>query len=103
MINTIKNPLKSLVSPEFKWIFLIYGSTYVSANTIDSFCKINHISDVIPKLIGVTAINTTMSIFKDRAFAQMFGNSNGQKVKMNSLMIWLLRDTLTISSAFILP
>ena len=103
LINTIRNPFQTIKSPEFKWIGLVYGSTYVAANTIDSLCKIYHCSDVIPKLVGVTGVNMTLCILKDRAYAKMFGNPNSSKVGMSSLGLWFVRDVLTISAAFVLP
>ncbi len=69
-------PLKFIFSREFKWIFAVYGSTYLTANSLDSLCKIHRVSEsteIAAKLIGVTAINMTMSILKDRAFAYYFG------------------------------
>jgi hypothetical protein len=99
----IKSPLVVLRSPEFRWIWFVYGSTYMAANSVDSLCKIYQIDDTLPKLIGVTAVNMTASILKDRAFAQMFGTSAGAPVGKISLLIWLIRDLLTVANAFILP
>lgn len=99
----IKNPLKFIASREFRWIFLVYGATYMAANSIDSLCKINQTSDVLPKLVGVTAVNMTASVLKDRAFAYYYGKKVSNKVGRISMMLWLLRDILTMAGAFVLP
>lgn len=102
-LSLLKNPLKFFTSREFIWILFVYGSTYMTANSIDSICKVNHQSDVIPKLVGVTAVNMTASVFKDRAFAYYYGKKVSNKVGIVSMGFWLLRDVLTMAGAFVLP
>lgn len=97
------SPLKYIMRKEFIWIYFVYGSTYMCANSIDSMCKITGTDDVIPKLIGVTAVNMTASILKDRAFAYYFGKSGVGKVTKASMFIWFVRDILTMAGAFVLP
>jgi len=101
--DSIKNPIALIKSREFLWIFGVYATTYMAANSIDSVCKIMQMSDVIPKLIGVTAVNMTMSILKDRAFALAFGRAVSHKVPMISYGLWLFRDVLTMGAAFVIP
>lgn len=107
VLNSVKflvsSPIKFVRGKEFLWIFAVYGSTYMCANTIDSLCKITSTNDVVPKLIGVTAVNMTASILKDRAFAYYFGKSGVGKVSKASMLVWFVRDVLTIAGAFILP
>lgn len=103
VLGIVKSPIKFFVSREFGWIFFVYGSTYMAANSIDSLCKITHTSDILPKLIGVTAVNMTASILKDRAFAYYFGRKVNNKVGSISLLLWLLRDVLTMAAAFVIP
>ena len=105
-LKTIKqNPLKFLMSKQYHWILAVYGPTYMAANVIDSTCKINKINDLFPKLIGVTLVNMVMSILKDRAFAVYFqsGNKKSGKVGLASLLVWFVRDCLTIGSGFVIP
>lgn len=75
--NTVKkmfgNPIKFLTNKKYLWIIAVYGPTYIAANTIDSLCKIYKTNDLLPKLVGVTAVNMVMSILKDRAYAVYFG------------------------------
>lgn len=99
----IRSPIKFVASREFLWIFFVYGSTYMAANSIDSLCKIQHQSDVIPKLVGVTGVNMFASILKDRAFASYYGRKVTNKVGAISIVIWLLRDVISMAGAFVLP
>jgi len=102
-LTLIKNPIKFIFKKEFMWIWFVYGSTYMTANSIDSLCKINHYNDVLPKLIGITAVNMTASILKDRAFAYYYGQKSSSRVGMISMLIWMVRDVLTIAGGFVLP
>lgn len=101
----IKHPIKFVGEKSFKWILLVYGSTYMTANSIDSVSRhydlfnnsINYL-----QLFGVTFVNMFLSILKDRAFAKIYGKEV-TKVPVKSLAIWFLRDVLTIAAAFTLP
>ena len=101
--NLFTSPHKFIFSKYFAWIFNVYGCTYIANNTIDSICKIYHINDVVPKLVGVTAVNMITSISKDAAYARYFGTKAPGKVPTSSLFIWFIRDVLSIAAAFIIP
>lgn len=105
--NSIKsilgNPIKFTNSPEFRWIFFVYSNTYISANNIESFCKRNNIDPDLPKFLGVSSVNITCSILKDRAFARLFGTKTPGKVPKLSLACFGLRDSLTVLCSFVLP
>lgn len=99
----IITPHKFFFSKNFAWIYQVYLLTYTANNCIDSICRIYQINDVLPKLIGVTAINMTTSIIKDAAFARYFGNKQASNVPLVCYLIWLVRDTMSISAAFLIP
>lgn len=96
-------PHKFFFDKPFLWIFSVYSSTYVANNTIDSLCKIYHTNDVMPKLVGCTAVNMTMSILKDAALARYFGTKPPGRVPPFSYFIWLIRDILSMAAAFVIP
>ena len=97
------SPFEYLSSFEFIWIWLVYALTYMAFNSIDSLCKIIHIPDVLPKLLMVTFSNMAASVAKDRAFAVQFGGKGKGVVRMVSLLLWTIRDVMTIATAFIFP
>lgn len=110
LTNSIKSSIRSLMlkptnilSIEYFYIFLIYSGTYCSSNIIDSTCKRYQINDVFPKLIGISLVNSGLTIIKDRAFVKLYGTVKPKSVPLNSFMMWGLRDALTIGCAFIIP
>ena len=90
----------------------VYGSTYATANLIDSACErlLDPASDRSAmmhggaKLVGTTAVNMSASVAKDASFARMYGTV-GSKAKMPfaSLGLFAGRDILTIGAAFTVP
>ena len=99
----LKHPLQFFSKPEYRWIYSVYTSTYLSANLISSLCSAYNINPDLPKFIGVSATNITMSILKDRAFAKLFGTKVPESVPIQSLGCWMTRDCLTILFSFIVP
>lgn len=96
-------PHKYVTSKPFMWIFTVYSLTYSANNIIDTVCKIMKINDLIPKLVGITAVNMYASILKDITFAKIFGTKPTSSVPKISLSLWVFRDLSAISAAFILP
>ena len=96
-------PQKFFLDKPYLWIFSVYTFTYTANNCIDSLCKIYGYNDVVPKLVGVTAVNMTLSILKDAALARYFGTKPPGKVPTISYFIWLVRDALSMAAAFIIP
>lgn len=95
-------PLKFLKSPQFFWIWLVYGSTYTAANTITTICDVTKTDVKIPKLLGTFGVNTTTCILKDRAFARMFGTVV-RPTPIGSYGAWLTRDIGSMAVFFTLP
>jgi hypothetical protein len=62
-------------------------------------------TSAITIFLGTTAVNTTASLLKDRAYAKLFGNPAQLKMSVPaaSYAFWMLRDFTTIGSSFILP
>ncbi|ETO09936.1 hypothetical protein RFI_27442 [Reticulomyxa filosa] len=96
-------PGKFFGHPSFRWIATLYSSTYVSANLIEHVCERHHLNKDIPKFIGVSFVNISICIAKDRAFTRMFGLVPPSKVPVASLLLWLTRDCMTIAMSFNLP
>jgi hypothetical protein len=109
--RSLGSNLKSLASqphvflrrPEQLWIWNIYASTYITANSVDAFCKNYGIAHEMPKLWITFVVNMAASILKDRAFVRMFGSIKPAPIPISSYSFWAARDILTILSAFIIP
>ncbi|KUF96497.1 histone H3 [Phytophthora nicotianae] len=65
----LKHPLRFVGKREFHLIFGLYTATYVTANVVDSVCEYGETDNQMPKFIGTTAVNMSLCIAKDRAFA----------------------------------
>lgn len=51
-------------SPQFRWVWLVYGTTYATANAASSVCGEHGASPVVPVLVASTLTNTTTCIAK---------------------------------------
>lgn len=108
--NGVKNGLRSfftrpsafMSSFEFKWVFMVYASTYTSGNMADHF-HINGVDDSILKLFITFAVNTTTSLIKDKALTQRFGSNEKRNFPIASLGLFFLRDIIAMASAFTIP
>lgn len=96
-------PIKFVRSPQYLWIWLVYGSTYMAANVTDTVCFRKDVDIKIPKLMSTFIINTATCIGKDQAFAKMYGTKAATAVPMGSYATWLFRDILSMAVFFTLP
>ena len=125
------NPIKTITRKSYFMVLGVYTATYLTANLFES--TIQRVEDIeyvsskkqtnfkaeigmneaeteklikalqIAKFIGVTAVNMTAAVSKDRAFARRFGTVAPSKLPMISWGCWITRDLLTIGAAFSLP
>jgi len=87
---------------EFRWLLLVYTSTYISSNLADHV-SIKGIDPSILKL-GITfVVNTVTSLAKDRALTQKFGTKEAKSFPITSFGLFFLRDIIAMASAFTIP
>mmetsp|Transcript_15344 Transcript_15344/g.27280 ORF Transcript_15344/g.27280 Transcript_15344/m.27280 type:complete len:270 (-) Transcript_15344:237-1046(-) len=96
-------PITYLRGPQFAYIWLIYGGTYIVANCTETFCAAGKIDASLPKWIATSTTNTATCIVKDKAFAQMFGTSVPSNVPKSAYAAWLSRDFVSMGVFFTLP
>lgn len=99
-------PHKFIVTRQFRLIFAIYFSTYLTANVIDTsseFLERQPGETAAAKFIGTTAVNMSVCIYKDRAFTRMFGTVASKPLPALSYLLFASRDSLTIASSFNAP
>lgn len=92
--------LKSL---EFKLLFMVYGLTYLAANTSESVAVSQNKDPVIPKLLTTFVVNTAVGIYKDKRLAQHFGQVKPTSFPLKSYLLFWTRDVITIAFAFTFP
>ncbi|CAH0479204.1 unnamed protein product [Peronospora belbahrii] len=102
-IEFLKNPLRFVGKREFHLIFGLYTATYMAANAVDSVCEYIETDNQMPKFIGTTAVNMSICIAKDRAFARMFGVIAPAAFPLTSIGLFALRDSMTCAASFNAP
>jgi hypothetical protein len=101
--EAFSSPVKYIASPQFRWIWLVYGGTYLAANFAETGCAATGVSPAMPKWLATSFVNTTTCIGKDRAFAKLFGTTTAAAVPMGSYAAWLTRDLVSMGVFFTLP
>jgi hypothetical protein len=96
-------PMKFFSKPTFGAVCLVYGATYIAANTITTFCEVNNHDSYYPKLFGTTVANMGFGIMKDRYFAKVFNRRAPPVFPLASWGLFCIRDLLTIGAGFNFP
>ncbi|KAF7502556.1 hypothetical protein GJ744_005495 [Endocarpon pusillum] len=114
----LKAPHHFLVSRPFLLIFALYSSTYFTANAIDTITSTLHaqspttVTTGPTKFLATSAVNMSLSVYKDSHFARMFSATAATATRSNpatstipkiSYLLFSLRDSLTIFASFNLP
>ncbi len=101
----VKSPVQFLKSPSFRWIWLVYSSTYFAANAMGTASAATKTDGKFATWAATSTVNTTTSILKDRAFARLFGKTNvaPTPTPMGSYAAWLTRDLVSMAVFFNLP
>ncbi|PGH06808.1 hypothetical protein AJ79_06450 [Helicocarpus griseus UAMH5409] len=79
LVNLIKRPHSFFISTPFLLIYTLYGSTYLTANVIDTVTttmndrSFSHVSAGPAKFIATAAVNMSICVYKDARFARIFG------------------------------
>lgn len=102
--DIVRHPVKFLRGPMFRWVLSVYGTTYFVNNLFDSY-KEHYKTDVaFEKWIGSSAVNSTASMFKDKAFASLYGvATNTAPVPVASYVAWGARDLISMAFFVSLP
>jgi len=103
ILKSLRTPVKFCRGLPFLYIWGLYSATYATANYIDSYCNKHNINSDIPKFVGVSTVNTSLCILKDRSFARMFGTRLPTKIPLITYGLWAIRDMSTITTSFNIP
>ncbi|KAI9051704.1 hypothetical protein LZ554_004744 [Drepanopeziza brunnea f. sp. 'monogermtubi'] len=103
-------PHNLLFSKPFALICMVYGGTYITANTLDTLTSTaknksaTHVTSGTAKFAASSAANVGLCLIKDATFAQMFGSGGPPRpVPLPSFALFTLRDCLTIFASFNIP
>lgn len=102
-------PHRFLTSRPFLLIYLLYGGTYLTANTLDTFkSTIDNKSASattrgFAKFSATSAANLSLCLYKDSQFTKMFGTVSARPIPPITYALFMTRDALTVFASFNLP
>ncbi|KAI1429925.1 hypothetical protein F5Y12DRAFT_211533 [Xylaria sp. FL1777] len=106
----ITRPHTVLFSQPVALIFMLYGGTYLTANTLDTATSTvrgtpaTYVSSGTDKFAASSAANIGLCIYKDQVYVKMFGPGGPPRpVPLPSYALFALRDCLTIFASFNVP
>lgn len=119
LTQSLKTSFKTLLSrphaivlskPSFL-ILMLYGGTYLTANTLDTaFSTVGNnpastVTAGTPKFAASSAANVGFCIYKDQVFVKLFGPPGKPvaPVTMASYSLFAIRDCMTIFASFNVP
>lgn len=103
-------PHATLFSRPVALIFMLYGGTYLTANTLDTASSTlrnrpaTYISSGTDKFAASSAANVGLCIYKDQVYVKLFGPGGiPRPVPAPTYALFALRDCLTIFASFNVP
>lgn len=119
LLDSVKGSLRELLlrphamiaSKPVALIFMAYGGTYLSANTVDTAYSTARnqpaslVTSGTAKFATSSAANISLGVYKDQVYARMFGpvGKVARAVPPPSYVLFTLRDCLTIFASFNMP
>ncbi|KAI9859937.1 MAG: hypothetical protein M1824_003525 [Vezdaea acicularis] len=103
-------PYTFFFSKPFGLVFALYGSTYLTANTVDTLTSTvenlpsNTTTKGATKFFAASTVNMTICMFKDAKFAQLFGAASAPRsITKVSYALFAMRDSATVFASFNAP
>eukprot|EP00759_Apiculatamorpha_spiralis_P004036 PhF_6_TR12282/c0_g1_i1/m.19493 len=88
----------------FYQMFVVYSGTYMVANWCQSFFDLKKSEPGVYKALATTCVNAPLTTWKDYCYAPMFGTpSNNRAFPVISLILFFVRDLLTMYFSFTMP
>jgi hypothetical protein len=111
LTSLLLRPQTLLFSRPFALIFLLYGGTYATANTLDTATSTlralpaSHVTSGTAKFAASSTANIGLCIYKDQVFARLFGPAGGvpRAVALPTYALFAARDCMTIFASFNVP
>lgn len=110
LTSFLRHPHHLIFSKPFALICMLYGGTYLTANTLDTITSTvqnrpaTYVTSDTLKFAASSTANIGLCLFKDQTFARMFGPGGPPRpVPLPSYALFTLRDCLTIFASFNVP
>lgn len=99
----IRRPAQFFRDKSFRWIWVVYGGTYILANITDRLNivrKSTLAQATTAKFIAASTANVSLSVIKDRAFSRMYGVSAPRPLPPTAAVCYAVRDMITVGASF---
>ena len=96
-------PLAFVRQPAFGYLYCTIGGTYLACNLFTTVEERRRVPHPVAKAGTMFVVNTTLSLWKDAAYAQLFGGKKAAPVPYPALAAWWLRDLVGNSVIFVAP
>lgn len=104
-------PHSMMFSRPVALIFMVYGGTYLIANSLDTATSTiqnkppTHVTSGTAKFAASSAANIGLGVYKDQVYARLFGpvGKAVRAVPAPSYALFTLRDCMTIFASFNMP
>eukprot|EP00427_Karlodinium_veneficum_P013586 CAMPEP_0169066122 /NCGR_PEP_ID=MMETSP1015-20121227/2783_1 /TAXON_ID=342587 /ORGANISM="Karlodinium micrum, Strain CCMP2283" /LENGTH=271 /DNA_ID=CAMNT_0009124771 /DNA_START=63 /DNA_END=878 /DNA_ORIENTATION=+ len=99
----VASPLAYLRAPAFRYLWIMYGGTYAAANTFNSYEEVSRSTQPLAKTSSIFLVNSSLSLWKDAAFARLFGGKPPAPVPIPAYLSWWSRDFISMGVIFVAP
>eukprot|EP00662_Eupelagonemidae_sp_cell21_P041490 gene41490-6620_t len=97
------SPVAFVRQPAFAYLWALFGCTYAAANLFTTWEGRRGEELPVAKSASIFVVNTTCSLWKDAAFARLFGKGPPAAVPRMSLLSWWVRDSVSMAVIFVGP
>ncbi|KAJ1455656.1 hypothetical protein M885DRAFT_519341 [Pelagophyceae sp. CCMP2097] len=98
-----RDPVQALRGREFRIVWALYAGTYAANNACCSYETRAEKSQPEAKTAAIFCCNTALSLWKDSAFAKLFGTRAPGRVPPLAFAAWGVRDVVGMGVIFTLP
>lgn len=103
MLAFSKSPASFLGKPMCRYILGVYGGTYFLNNLFTSFEECQAEKMPLTKSSTIFVGNSALSLWKDSAFARLFGTGARTSPPASALACWWSRDFISMAVIFVGP
>lgn len=103
MFAFAKSPAGFLRQPMCRYILGVYGGTYFLNNLFTSFEECHGEKMPLMKTSTIFVGNSALSLWKDSAFARLFGTGARATPPASALALWWSRDFISMAVIFVGP
>ncbi|KAJ3248566.1 hypothetical protein HDU78_011419 [Chytriomyces hyalinus] len=98
-----RNPVQYIGKRSVLAVYAIFAGTYVTNNVVETICINEHVNPLLPKFFLGSAANVTICAWKDAMYTKWYATVAPRPIPRMSYALFALRDTMTVSTAFIAP